>query len=57
MSETGSYLCNENIYLSCKYKNFEKIEAALNEETSSIYYGFIKNKFANKTFFFLRQEL
>ena len=31
VSETGSYLCTDNIYISYQYKDFEKIEAALNK--------------------------
>ena len=42
--QTGPYLYADNICISCKYKLFEKIEAALNKEFSSICHRFAENK-------------
>ena len=44
--QTSSYLYADNNCISCKYKLFEKIEAALNKEFSSICYRFAENKFS-----------
>ena len=43
LSETGSYLYADNTCISYKYKYFEKADAALKKQFSSIYYGFCRN--------------
>ena len=64
MSETGSYFCTDNICISNEHKDFERIDAALDKETFSIWYGFKENNFSiylllslfakKNAFFFLR---
>ena len=38
MSETGSYLCIDNICISYEKKDFEKTEAALNGKIFSVFH-------------------
>ena len=53
-SQIGSYLYADNTCISYNYENFEEIAAALNEEFSSLCYGFIAEW--RKCIFFRKQE-